>query len=91
MPDTLWANDYFGKDFGCDTSVLLVVTFLMFWNDSIFLGNTINGIEFCYGVYNQCESFICLDLMIKNRKILIERYFNWWTSTKLVCDGYQPY
>jgi hypothetical protein len=50
MPDTLWANDYFGKDFGCDTSVLLVVTFLMFWNDSIFLGNTINGIEFCYGV-----------------------------------------
>jgi hypothetical protein len=29
--------------------------------------------EFCYGVYNQ--SFICLDLMVKNRKIPIERYF----------------
>jgi hypothetical protein len=28
-------------------------------------------------VYNQCESFIYLDLMVKNRKILIKkRYFN---------------
>jgi hypothetical protein len=32
-------------------------------------------IEFCYGVYNQCESFIYLDLMVKNRNILIKRYF----------------
>jgi hypothetical protein len=31
--------------------------------------------EFCYGVYNQCESFICLDLMVKKREIPIERYF----------------
>jgi hypothetical protein len=35
-------------------------------------------------VYNQYESFIYLDLMVKNRKIHIERYFKWWTSTKLV-------
>jgi hypothetical protein len=28
----------------------------------------------CYGVYN-CESFINLNLMVKNRKISIERYF----------------
>jgi hypothetical protein len=33
--------------------------------------------EFCYSVYNQCESFICLDLMIKNRVIPIKRYFKW--------------
>jgi hypothetical protein len=31
--------------------------------------------EFCYGVINQCESFIYLNLMIKNREIYIERYF----------------
>jgi hypothetical protein len=41
-------------------------------------------IEFCYGVYNQCKSFICLDLMVKNKEILIESYFKWWISTKLV-------
>jgi hypothetical protein len=35
-------------------------------------------------VYNQYESFICLDLMVKNRKISIKRYFKWWISTKLV-------
>jgi hypothetical protein len=29
--------------------------------------------EFCYGVYNQCELFIWLDLMVKNREIPIER------------------
>jgi hypothetical protein len=40
--------------------------------------------EFCYGVFNQCESFIYLDLMVKNRKLSIERYFKWCTSTKLV-------
>jgi hypothetical protein len=40
--------------------------------------------EFYYGVYNQCESFICLDLMVKNREIPIKRYFKWWISTKLV-------
>jgi hypothetical protein len=34
-----------------------------------------NKEEFCYGVYNQYESFICLDLMIKNRDVPIERYF----------------
>jgi hypothetical protein len=37
------------------------------------------------------ESFICLDLMIKNRKVSIERYFKWWTSTKLVWVRYQNY
>jgi hypothetical protein len=33
--------------------------------------------EFCYGVYNQCESFIYLDLMVKNREVPIERSFKW--------------
>jgi hypothetical protein len=33
--------------------------------------------EFYYGVYNQCESFICLDLMVKNREVPIKRYFKW--------------
>jgi hypothetical protein len=47
--------------------------------------------EFCYGVYNQCESFICLDLMVKNREVPIEMYFKWWTSTKLVWIKYQNY
>jgi hypothetical protein len=36
--------------------------------------------EFCYGVYNQYESFIYLNLMVKNREIPIGRYFKWWTS-----------
>jgi hypothetical protein len=35
-------------------------------------------------VYNQCESFISLNLIVKNREIPIERYFKWWTGTKLV-------
>jgi hypothetical protein len=47
--------------------------------------------EFCYGVYNQCDSFIYLDLMVKNRKIPIEKYFKWWSSTKLVWTRYQNY
>jgi hypothetical protein len=29
--------------------------------------------------------------MVKNRKIPIERYFKWWTSTKLVWVRYQNY
>jgi hypothetical protein len=35
-------------------------------------------------VYNQRETFIYLDLIVKNRKILIEKYFKWWTNIKLV-------
>jgi hypothetical protein len=27
--------------------------------------------EFCYSVYNQCEPFICLYLMVKNRDVLL--------------------
>jgi hypothetical protein len=34
------------------------------------------------------EPFIYLDLMVKNRKIPIERYFKWWISTKLVWANY---
>jgi hypothetical protein len=33
--------------------------------------------EFCYTVYNQRESFICLDLVVKNIKVYIKRYFKW--------------
>jgi hypothetical protein len=55
-----------------------------------YMKRTLN-IEFCYGVSNQYESFIYLDLMIKNREIPIERYFKWWTSTKLVWIRYQNY
>jgi hypothetical protein len=40
--------------------------------------------EVCYSVTNQYESFIYLDLMVKNREVSIKRYFKWWTSTKLV-------
>jgi hypothetical protein len=47
--------------------------------------------SFYYGVYNQYKSFICLDLIIKNRKILIKMYFKWWTATKLVWTRYQNY
>jgi hypothetical protein len=32
-------------------------------------------VEFCYGVYNQYELFIYLDLMVKNMEVPIERYF----------------
>jgi hypothetical protein len=34
-------------------------------------------LEFYYSVYNQCESFIYVDLMVKNREIPIEIYFKW--------------
>jgi hypothetical protein len=35
-------------------------------------------------VFNQYESFIYLDLMIKNREVFIERYFKLCVSIKLV-------
>jgi hypothetical protein len=31
-----------------------------------------------YIIWNQCDSFIYLNLIVKNRKIIIERYFKWW-------------
>jgi hypothetical protein len=34
-------------------------------------------------MYNQRESFICLDLIVKNRNVAIERYFKWQSNTKL--------
>jgi hypothetical protein len=37
-------------------------------------------IIFCYIVYDQCQSFIYLDLMVQNSEISIER----WISIKLV-------
>jgi hypothetical protein len=42
-------------------------------------------------VYNQYESFIYINLTVKNRKISIVRYFKWWTSIKLVLTRYQNY
>jgi hypothetical protein len=38
---------------------------------------TVQNRLFYDGVYNQCELFICLDLMVKNKEIHIERYFKW--------------
>jgi hypothetical protein len=46
------------------------------------------SIEFCYNVYNRRETFIYLDLMVKNREVPIKRYY---TSTKLVWASYQNY
>jgi hypothetical protein len=40
--------------------------------------------EFRYSVYNQCELFIYLDLIIKNIEVPIKRYFKGWIRTKLV-------
>jgi hypothetical protein len=34
-----------------------------------------NCLEFCYIVYNQCELFIYLDIMVKNKEMSIESYF----------------
>jgi hypothetical protein len=31
--------------------------------------------KFCYGVTNQCETFIYLNIMIKNREVYTEMYF----------------
>jgi hypothetical protein len=42
-------------------------------------------------MYNQYESFIYLDLMIKNNEVPIKRYFKWWIRTKLVWVKYQNY
>jgi hypothetical protein len=39
---------------------------------------------FTRGVINQYESFIYPDLIVKNKEVSIERYFNWWISIKLV-------
>jgi hypothetical protein len=49
-----------------------------------FANHYVSLSKFCYGVYNQCESFIYLNLIVKNREVSIERYFKWLTSTKLV-------
>jgi hypothetical protein len=32
--------------------------------------------------------FFCLDLMVKNSEVLIEKYFKWWISIKLVWIRY---
>jgi hypothetical protein len=70
----------------------------MFFTNSAATGSNPGGhlsrsmnLEFCYVVYNQCESFICLNLMVKNREVPIERYFKWSTNTKLVWARYQNY
>jgi hypothetical protein len=34
-------------------------------------------------MYNQRESFICLDLIVKNSNVAIERYFKWQSNIKL--------
>jgi hypothetical protein len=33
--------------------------------------------EFWYSVINQYETFICVNLMVKNMEVPIERYFKW--------------
>jgi hypothetical protein len=48
----------------------IISLFVRYWNSIFF-------VDFCYGVYNQCELFIYLDLMVKNSEITIERYFKW--------------
>jgi hypothetical protein len=57
------------------------------------VGNMVQSfpVEFCYGVYNRCESSICLDLIVKNRDVPIKRYFKWCTRIKLVWVRYQNY
>ncbi len=39
----------------------------------VFVVCMIQGLffEFCYGVYNQCESFICLDLIVKSGRYIL--------------------
>jgi hypothetical protein len=54
---------------------LLIFGATQFWNLL-----KANKKDFCYGVYNQYESFIYLDLMVKNREVHIGRYFTWWTN-----------
>jgi hypothetical protein len=44
----------------------------------------LSDLEFCYSVYIQYESFIYLNLMVKNREVSIKRYFKRWTNIKLV-------
>jgi hypothetical protein len=43
--------------------------------NSIAFNQQIKQNKFSYGVYNQHESFIYLNLIVKNRKVSIERYF----------------
>jgi hypothetical protein len=33
----------------------------------------------------------CLNILVKNMKVTIEKYFNWWISIKLVCVRYENY
>jgi hypothetical protein len=69
-----------------DSEVFITITIVLFlWEfhysvSGYLAGNWRNitfSLEFCYGMYNQCESFICLDLIVKNREVPIERYFKW--------------
>jgi hypothetical protein len=57
------------------------------WTRKIRLHYVVNGL--LSGITASSDPFksmlfIYLDLMIRNRKITIERYFKWWISTKLV-------
>jgi hypothetical protein len=38
---------------------------------SIYIYVCVREREFYYSVYNQCELFICLDLIVKNREVPI--------------------
>jgi hypothetical protein len=42
------------------------------------------NLEFCHYMYNQRESFVWIDLMVKNRERSIKKYFKWCTNIKLV-------
>jgi hypothetical protein len=53
-----------------------VLVWLMSWLSSAAISINVFVLgccknEFCYMVYNQCELFICLDLIIKNREVHI--------------------
>jgi hypothetical protein len=67
-------HDFYGR-YSCLVGTKAKITYLM--TLCVIMRYTYFYVKFCYGVYNQCESFIWLDLMVKNREVSIERYFKW--------------
>jgi hypothetical protein len=82
-----WFNVFYIWKTCMDTYILYVLVHCLLYVENLLC----MFYEFCYGVYNQCELFIYLDPMAKNREVPIERYFKWWSSTKLVWIRYQNY
>jgi hypothetical protein len=59
--------------FSCSFDILYDISMNLHWGIVCLVGTDAANLnlEFCYGVYIQCESFIWLNLMIKTERYLL--------------------